>query len=98
MKYLRYQLEALTSSPSEGLAARIEALTTLGSLLGKRNDLAILREQIETRGEGDTFGAVFRAVDLRDKALKRRIDADRLFELSPEEFAEAVDGEIFDDT
>jgi CHAD domain-containing protein len=94
---LRYQLEALTPTPSASLQKRITALTNVGSLLGKRNDLAVLREQIEARGGGDTFGAVFRAVDLRDKALKRRIGENRLFDASPEEFAELVDSEIFDE-
>lgn len=98
VKYLRYQLEAMTLEPSESLTRRIEALTILGSLLGSRNDLAILREQVEARGGGDTFGAVFRAIELRDMALRRRIAQDRLFDLSPERFAEVVDAEIFDDS
>jgi CHAD domain-containing protein len=97
VKYLRYQLEALSETPSEKLATRIEALASLGSLLGQRNDLAVLREQVEARGGGDTFGAVFRAIQLRDSALRRRLGEDRLFDLSPEAFAEIADGEIFDD-
>jgi CHAD domain-containing protein len=95
VKYLRYQLEALFPEPSEEIAARIEGLRGLGKTLGLRNDLAVLRERLRERGGGDPFGAVFRAIDLRDKALATRIPevAKHQFGDSPEEFVAAIERE-----
>jgi CHAD domain-containing protein len=85
-KYLRYQLERL-GEPGADLGRRIASLKTLGGALGKRNDLYNLRNQLEQRHEGDPFGAVFRAIDLRDQALARRIEgvAKTLFASTPDE-------------
>ncbi len=94
-KYLRYQLECL-GEPGTELEHRITGLTALGSSLGKRNDLHNLRSQLEQRKGGDPFGAVFRAIDLRDQALARRIEgvAKTLYGPAPEEMTATLRREL----
>jgi CHAD domain-containing protein len=94
-KYLRYQLECL-GEPGVDLGRRITSLTTLGSSLGKRNDLHNLQNLLEQRNDGDPFGAVFRAIDLRDRALARRVEgiAQTLFAPTPDEIAPILRAEL----
>ena len=72
-KYLRYQLECL-GDPGIDLQFHLGELKALGSALGRRHDLHNLRSQLERYSEGDPFGAVFRAIDLRDQALALRVE------------------------
>jgi len=97
-KYLRYQLECL-GEPGTELRRRIAGLTALGGSLGKRNDLHNLRSQLEQRNQGNPFGAVFRAIDLRDQALARRVKgvAETLFALSPDEMTATLRRELESD-
>ena len=94
-KYLRYQLECL-GEPGTELGRRIAGLKALGGSLGKRNDLHNLRSQLEQRNQGDPFGAVFRAIDLRDQALARRVEgvAETLFALPPDEMTATLRREL----
>jgi len=96
VKYLRYQFEALFEVAPTGIGERIEDLRTLGRTLGVRNDLAVLRGRLRELGGGDPFGAVFRAIDLRDQALATRTPevSARLFELTPEAFVAAVQSDV----
>lgn len=96
VKYLRYQLEALKEVPAEDLARRVEMLHKLGSVLGKRNDLALLRERLIEHGEGDPFGVVFRAIELRDRAFARTMPeaVAQLFRDTPEEFVAVIQSEL----
>jgi CHAD domain-containing protein len=96
VKYLRYQLESLFELPPSGIAERVEDLKALGTVLGQRNDLAVLRGRLKELGGGDTFGAVFRSIDLRDQALATRIPevSARLFDHTPEGFVAVVKSDI----
>lgn len=91
VKYLYYQLCALPSSQGESQSKDMEALRSLGSLLGKIHDLDVLADYLKS--EGHHHQQISRLVAKRRARLVKKVRRlyKRLFSRSTKQFRKRIE-------